>query len=73
MSLSRASDLMNRNRKRMKPKATCLTEYESATDFKGIEALQSSVLSIDDQWLRSDVQAEAGQIYDELRRLFETL
>jgi hypothetical protein len=56
----------------MKREATRLTEYGSATDFKGFEALYSSVLDIDDQWLCSDVQTEAGQIYDELRRWFET-
>ena len=59
----------------MKPKATYLTEaqrceiiveFESATDFKGIEALHKIVLDIDDQLLCSDVQTEAEQMYDEL-------
>ena len=35
-------------------------EYESATDFKGFEALHNSVLGIDDQLLCFDVQTEAG-------------
>ena len=61
----------------MKPKATCLieaqrreivVEYESATDFKGIKALQRNVLDIDDQLLCSTVQMEVEQMYDELRR-----
>ena len=47
-------------------------ESESATDFKGFEALHNIVLDIDDQLLCSDVQTEAGQMYDELRRSFET-
>ena len=55
---------MNRNRKRMKPKATRLTEaqrceiiveFESATDFKVIEALYIMVLDIDDQLFCSNV------------------
>ena len=45
-----------------------LAEYESATDFKGFEALHNIVLDINDQLLCSDVQTEAGQMYDELRR-----
>ena len=64
----------------MKPKATRLTgaqrceiiiEFESATDFKGIQALHRNVLDIDDQLLCSEVQTEAQQMYDELRRSFE--
>ena len=47
-------------------------EYESATDFKGFEALHNIILDIDDQLLCSDIQMEAEQMYDELRRLFET-
>ena len=43
-------------------------EYKSATDFKGLEALLSIVL---DQLLCSDIQTEAGHMYDELRRSFE--
>ena len=59
----------------MKPEATRLTEiqpietfveFESATDFKGFEALHNIVLDIDDQLLCSNVQTEAGQMYDEL-------
>ena len=46
-------------------------EFESATDFKGFEALHNIVLDIDDQSLCSDVQTEIVQMYDELRRLFE--
>ena len=49
-----------------------LTEFESATDFKGFEALHNIVLNIDDQLLCYDVQMEAGQMYDKLRRSFET-
>ena len=65
----------------MKPKATCSTkaqrcefivESESATHFKGIEALQRTVLCIDDQLLCSHVQTEAEQMYDKLRQSFET-
>ena len=72
---------MNRNGKRMKPEATRLTviqpietfvESKNATDFKGFEALHNIVLNIDDQLLCSDVQTEVGQMYDELRRSFET-
>ena len=59
----------------MKPKATYRTEAqrceiivgtESATDFKGIEALPRIVLDINDQLLCSDVQTEVEQMYDEL-------
>ena len=46
-------------------------EFESATNFKGFEAPHNIVLGMDDQLLCSDVQTEVGQIYDELRRLFE--
>ena len=71
---------MNRNGKRMKPEATCLTviqpietfvESKNATDFKGFEALHNIVLNIDDRLLCSGVQTEGGQMYDELRQSFE--
>ena len=48
-----------------KPSET-FVEIESATDFKGFEALHSSVIDIDDQLLCSNVQTEAGQIYAKL-------
>ena len=41
-------------------------ESKSVTDFKGFEALHNIALDIDDQLLCSDVQTEAGQMYDEL-------
>ena len=47
-------------------------EIESSANLKGFEALHNIVLDIDDQFLWSDVQTKAGQMYDELRRLFET-
>ena len=47
-------------------------ESESAIDFKGFEALHNIVLDINDQLLCLNVQTEAGQMYDELRRSFET-
>ena len=53
------------------PPIETFVEYESATDFKGFEALQNIVLC-HDQLLCSDVQTEAGQMYDELWRSFET-
>ena len=37
-------------------------EYESATNFKGFEALHNIVLDIDDILLCSNVQAEVGQM-----------
>jgi len=46
-------------------------DLESAIDFKGFEALHSIVLDIDDQLLCSDVQTEAGEMSDALRRSFE--
>ena len=46
-------------------------KFESATNFKGFEALHKTVLDIDDRLLYSNVQIEAGQMYDELRRTFE--
>ena len=45
---------------------------ECATNFKGVEAPHNIVLNIDDQLLCSGVQTEAGEMYDELRRSFET-
>ena len=42
-------------------------ESESATNFKGFEALHNNVLDTDDQSLCSNVQMEAEQMYDELR------
>ena len=48
-------------------------KFESATDFKGFEALHNIVLDIDVQLRCSDVQTEAGQMYDELQRLFEMI
>ena len=42
-------------------------EFESATDFKGFEALHNTVLDIADQLLCSDVQTKVGQMYAELR------
>jgi hypothetical protein len=42
-------------------------ESKSATDFKGFEALHNTVLNINDQLLRSDVQTEVGHMYDELQ------
>jgi hypothetical protein len=47
-------------------------ESESATNFKGFEALHNIVLNINDQLLCSDVQTEAKQMYDELQRSFKT-
>ena len=47
-------------------------EFKSATDFKGFGALHNIVLDINNQLLWSDVQTEAGQMYDELRWSFET-
>ena len=46
-------------------------EYESVTDFKDFKALHNIVLDIDNQLLCSDIQTEAGQMYDELWRSFE--
>ena len=46
--------------------------FECATNFKGFEAPHNIVLGIDDQLLCSDVQTEAGEMYDKLRRSFET-
>ena len=37
-------------------------ELESATDFKGYEALHNIVLDIDDQLLCFDVHTETGQM-----------
>ena len=42
------------------------------TDFKGFEALHSTVLDINDELLCSNVRTEVGHMYDELRRSFET-
>ena len=42
-------------------------ESESATDFKGFEALHINVLDIKDQLLYFDVQMEVEHMYDELR------
>ena len=47
-------------------------EDESATNFKGFEALHNIILDIDDQLLCSNVQTEVGHMYDNLRRSFET-
>ena len=47
-------------------------ESKSATDFKGFEALHKIVLDIDDRLLCFDVQTEAWQMYNEVRRSFET-
>ena len=41
-------------------------ESESATNFKGFEALHSVVLNIDDRLICSDVQTEAENMYDKL-------
>ena len=43
----------------MKLEATPLTEFESATNFIGFEALHNIVLDIDNQILCFDVQTEA--------------
>ena len=47
-------------------------ESKSATNFKGLEALHNNVLNIDDQTLCSNIQMEAEQMYDELRRSIKT-
>ena len=47
-------------------------ESKNVTDFKGFEALHNTFVDIDDQLLCSEVQTEARQMYDELRRSFET-
>ena len=57
---------MNRNREQWKHEASHLTKSESATDFKGFEALHNTVLDIDDQLLCANVQTEVGHMYDEL-------
>jgi hypothetical protein len=41
-------------------------------DFKGVEALHNTNIDIDDQLLCSNVLTEVRQMYDELRRSFET-
>ena len=41
-------------------------ESESATDLKGFETLHNIALDIDDRLLCSNVQSEAGQMYDDL-------
>jgi hypothetical protein len=46
-------------------------EFESATYFKGFEALHNTILDIDDHLLCSNLQTEHEHIYDEQRRLFE--
>jgi hypothetical protein len=45
-------------------------KYERATDYKGFEAPHNTTLDIDNQLLCSDVQTEAGHMYDKLRRSF---
>ena len=45
-------------------------KFESATNFKGFEALHNIVLDMNDQLLCSNAQTEVGQMYDELRRSF---
>ena len=54
-----------------------LAESESATDFKGFEALHNIVLDIGDQLLYSHVQTKDGHTYDNcdncLRRFNKTL
>ena len=47
-------------------------EFENATNFKCFESQHNTVLDMDNLLLSSDVQMEVGQMYDELRRLFET-
>jgi hypothetical protein len=47
------------------------TKFESATYFKGFEALHNTILDIDDHLLCSNLQTECEHIYDEQRRLFE--
>ena len=42
------------------PPTETFVESESATNFKGFEALYNNVLDIDDQLLCSDVQMEVG-------------
>ena len=46
-------------------------QFESATNFKGFEALHNIVLDINDQLRCSDVQKEVAHMYDELQRSFE--
>ena len=47
-------------------------KIESATDFKGFQALHNIVLDINNQLLCSNVQTEVEEMYDELRQSFET-
>ena len=48
------------------PPIKTFVEFESATDFKGSEALYNIILlSSYDQLLRYDVQTEAEYMYDE--------
>jgi hypothetical protein len=46
---------------------------ESATGFKGFEALHNIVLGIDIQLLCSNVRTEGWQMYDELQQSFEMI
>ena len=48
-----------------------VVESESATAFKGFEALYNIVLDINYQWLCSNVQTKARQTYDEVHQSFE--
>ena len=50
-------------KKEIQPLET-FVESESATDFKGFEALHNTTCGIDNQLLCSDVQREVGHMYD---------
>ena len=47
-------------------KSEITVESQSATNFKGFEAVHNTILDIDDRLLSFDVQTEAGQMYDAL-------
>ena len=53
------------------PPSETFVDIESATDFKGFEALHSTVIDVRDPLLCSDVQTEARPIYNKMRQSFE--
>jgi hypothetical protein len=71
-SIRKVWDNRENIRQRIPSYTDTFVESESATDFKGFEALHGTVLDINDQLLCFNAQIEIGEMYDELRRSFET-
>jgi len=55
-----------------KPNGKCLNGLENKVIFQGFNSLYKQVLNIEDQLFCFEVQAEAEETFDDLKKSFES-